>query len=617
MAQLKSGLIVPSYLAGAGRQTAVPQLHVPVAATPDGSLLVVGQPPSDLDAFFVAPDPEALGQTTPSLEAICETLRLVPVEPAMFGLAGIAAAAWHAGTDQEKHLKLAEEIFVGRPVLDLLRAFVKEDPHHIVFNEQHLTILMRLLLIHGADGDAKVDMTKAQVDALMTAMLAVGGLTARHGDPQDSGNEPMGWVPWMVRGGLYFDRSNLGSDQGRARALFTELFAEADPEDPNWCDLGGWMEQDLAPFAQQFAYGHAMGAFARALTADIPTTERFIGIVPDGLLAGQMDPKQVERLIDASSATRDEMVTAFAQDDDADHLLWDRTPFERRPFLRLGDGRLLLLSPRFLHSWMGEGIYYRLLDAAMRRPDPDRPDRKATLRFTQLHGELMERYVERAAERAHGDQLRAGVVHISREQIYVGEQGTEQKSPDLVLSYATDLVAIEVTGGRPSRRTRILSDPALIEKELDDRLIGKLAELDKALVDVLNGRAEIPGVRLDLVERVWPVLVVPATIVQGDMLWDYVEEHSPGLFTHHPALQPPTLFSIDDFEMALTAVDQGAGLPAILGKRLASTYARMPPSHFFARHFKSDKRTVYLHGHLRLVGTEAAAALKMSPPPDG
>ena len=46
---------------------------------------------------------------------VCETLKVVPVEPAMFGLAGIAAATWHAGTDQAKHLKLAEEIFVGRP----------------------------------------------------------------------------------------------------------------------------------------------------------------------------------------------------------------------------------------------------------------------------------------------------------------------------------------------------------------------------------------------------------------------------------------------------------------------------------------------------------------------
>src|SRR4051812_10903254 len=167
----------------------------------------------------------------------------------------------------------------------------------------------------------------------------------------------------------------------------------------------------------------------------------------------------------------------------------------------------------------------------------------------------MERYLRRLAERSHADQLRAGVVHISPEQRYLGKRGTEQKSPDLMLSYATDVVAIEVTGGRPSRRTRVLSDPSLIEKELDDRVIGKLQELDRALRDVVDGAAPIPDLRLDLVERIWPVVIGPASIVQTDHVWEHIQRKSPGLFTHHPALRPPTLFSIEDFERAMAAVE--------------------------------------------------------------
>jgi hypothetical protein len=610
MIQGESGLLVPSTLAKEPNDVKSPFVALP-EGEPDRSLLVVEDPPSDLDAVFVAPDPEALGESNPSLEAICETLRAVPVETAMFGLAAIAAACWHAGRDQAKHLKLAEEIFIGRPVLDRLRKFVAEDRHHIVFNEQHLTILMRLLLIHGAEGDARVDMTADQVAALLVAMLAVGGLTARHGDPEESGAQPMGWVPWLVRSGLYFDRSNLGSDQGRARALFIDLAEEADRTAHNWIDVAGWAADDLAAIAEQFGYGYAMGAFSKALFEDVPTTERFIGIVPDGLLAGNMAPDRVEKLIDASSATREEFVARFAQDDDIDHLLWDRSPFEQRPFFRVNDGRLVLLSPRFLHSWMGEGVYYRLLDAAMRRSDPERPMRPATLRFTRFHGELIERYMHRAAERSHADQLRAGVVHISGEQTYVGKHGSEQKSPDLVLNYTSDVVAIEITGGRPSRRTRVLSDPSLIEKELDDRVINKLVELDKALVDVLDGTVEIPGLRLDLVKQLWPVLIVPSTIIQSDVLWNYVDEKAPKLFTHHRALQRPTLFSIGDFERALAAVETGSGLPAILGARLASAYRRLPPSHFFRRHFKASRRPGYLDEQLRLVGDEARTALSL------
>ncbi len=565
-----------------------------------------------MDVMFAAPDLEALGGDNPDLDELCALLRTVPVEPAMFGLAGIAAATWHAGQDQSQHLALAEEVFAGRPVLDRLKAFLNEEPQRVVFNEQHLTILTRLLLIHGAEGDARNDLTNSQVDALLTALLGVGGLTERHADTGGP-SEPLGWVPWLVRSGLYFDRSNLGSDQGRMRALFTDLATAADPNGANWCDVGTWLTEDLASFHEQLGYGYAMGAFTKALSEDVPTTDRFIGIVPDGLLEGNMEPGRVERLVAASSATRAEYVEAFAADD-VDHLLWDRTPFEKRPFLRLTDGRLVLLSPRFLHSWMGEGFYYRLLDAASNRPDPARPSKSAALRFTRFHGELMERYVERLARDSHRDQVSAGVAHIATEHVYTGKDGSESKSPDLLMSYATDLVAIEVTGGRPARRTRVLSDPGLIAKELDDRVIGKLAELDRALSDVLDGLVDIPELRLDLVERIWPVLIVPATIIQSDFLWDYIRARSPELFADKATVQAPTLFSIEDFEHALAAVETGAGLPAILGTRLGSAYSRMPPSHFFARHFKADRRPAYLDEHMRRAGEEAATALNLSRP---
>jgi hypothetical protein len=612
LVERESGLLVPSAYA-TPRSVGSPFLTLPATALPERRLFIAAEPPSDLDAVFVAPDPEALGQNAPSLDAVRELLAGVRVEPAVFGLSAIATAAWHAGTDQAKHLALAEELLVGRPVLDLLRRFLAEDRHHVIFNEQHLSILTRLLLTHGAEGDPRADLTADEIDAMLIALFAVGGLTSRYADPEDTGAVPMGWVPWLVRSGLYFDRSNLGSDQGRARALFVDLASEADRNGHNWLDLAAWAAEDVAPIPEQLAFGYAMGSFSKALDADVAATDRFIGVVPDGLLAGNMPAAQVDKLLSAISASRSQFQKLFAADDDIDHLLWDRTAFERFPFLRLSDDRLVLLNPRFLKIWMGEGIYHRLLTSATTRPDPARPTRRATLRFTRYHGELMERYVQRVAERSHADQTRAGVVRISGEQHYVGRHGSEQKSPDLILSYATDVVAIEVTGGRPARRTRVLSDPSLIEKELDNRVIGKLAELDKALVDVLDGTAPIPGLELELVQRVWPILIVPSTIVQSDVLWAHIDSKAPGLFAGHPALQTPTLFSIEDFESALAAVETGAGLPMILAARANSPYRRMPPSHFFAQHYRTTRRPAYLDEQLRLAGDEAARALGFGP----
>jgi hypothetical protein len=288
-------------------------------------------------------------------------------------------------------------VFAGRPVLDRLRSFVREDPHHLIFNEQHLAVLTRLLLVHGAGGEAGTDLTDDEIDALLIALLAVGGLVARYSDPE-APEDPMGWVPWLVRSGLYFDRSNLGNEQGRARALFGHVAAEADPNGVNYCDVAVWSREDLASPAEQTGFGYAVAAFTKALDEDAPTSERFIAVVPDGLLQGSLPSDVVRRLVDRISASREEFVRLFAREGDTvDHILWDRVPFEQHPFLRLGDGRLVLLSPRFLHSWMGEGQYYRLLDSASRRPDPARPTKRATLRFTRFHGELIERYLQYAA----------------------------------------------------------------------------------------------------------------------------------------------------------------------------------------------------------------------------
>jgi hypothetical protein len=145
-------------------------------------------------------------------------------------------------------------------------------------------------------------------------------------------------------------------------------------------------------------------------------------------------------------------------------------------------------------------------------------------------------------------------------------------------------------------------------QEAIDRVVAKLRELDAAITDILVGRVEIEGVDLEVLRRVWPVLVVPSTILQSEMLWENIEAAAPGMFGH-PLLQAPTLFSIEDYEHALGIVELGRGLPWLLGSRLDSVYKRMPPSHFFdAQHLDPD-RPRYLDRQMRKAGEEAAGQL--------
>lgn len=229
-------------------------------------------------------------------------------------------------------------------------------------------------------------------------------------------------------------------------------------------------------------------------------------------------------------------------------------------------------------------------------------------RFTAFHGELMERYVLHVTEDSQPPPAALGPRHRRRRApLHRGGRQRVAQSGRLTIAYGPELVAIEVSGGRPARRARILSDPAVMQEAID-RVVAKLGELDRAIGDILAGRVEIDDVDLEMLERIWPVVVVPETILQSEMLWHNIEAQAPRLFTQ-PLMKPPTLFSIEDYEHTLGIVELGQGLPSLLGGRLDSIYRTMPPSHFFAaQHFNPD-RPRYLDQQMRKAGDGAARRL--------
>lgn len=577
---------------------------------PEGSLVVVGRPPSDLDPIFVAPEAEALGIPPVSIATVEELLGRLPFEPAMMALAVIGASAWFAGNDRSKHLRLAEDVFgTDRPIFDKLKEFVAEGLNHLIFNEQHITVLMRLLITGSASAeDGMRELTNEEVELLLMALVGVATPIAEAGNEVADPAQPTDWVPFLVRSGLYFDKTDLGSDQGRAHALFVDLFSAADSEGHRWCDLSGWMAEDLASMQEQLGFAYAMGVWSKGLDEDASLVERKVAIIRDGLLAGQLPEATTEKLVAAIGADRGELAERFHQSGESlDHVIWDRVPFEQRPFLRLTDGRMILMSPRFLHAWMGEGFYYRLLDSAAARQLPGSSRRTMSRRFTEFHGEMVESYVLALTADSHREQRRVGLATVSGEQRYTGADGSESLSPDTVISYGAELVAIEVTGGRPARRARVISDPTEM-LEVIRRVVGKMEELDAAINDILASRVEVNDLDLTLLERVWPVVIVPSTILQSEMLWSHIEAEAPELFGD-PRVQAPTLFSIEDYEHALGLVETGHGLPALLGARLNSVFKSMPPSHFFNQPNLQADRPRYLDRHMREGGEEATARL--------
>lgn len=124
---------------------------------------------------------------------------------------------------------------------------------------------------------------------------------------------------------------------------------------------------------------------------------------------------------------------------DGDELIWERTPFEQRPLLRLSDGALLVTSPQAIWSWMGEGLYFRLLDIARDRGEPTK--------LTQFYGELIERYIVELVASAHASTDIPGAGRVFGEQVS-GTRKNPVKTPDVAVDLGQDLVLMEVVSGR-------------------------------------------------------------------------------------------------------------------------------------------------------------------------
>jgi hypothetical protein len=208
---------------------------------------------------------------------------------------------------------------------------------------------------------------------------------------------------------------------------------------------------------------------------------------------------------------RDELRAGLARDGTTiHHLIWDYAVFERRQFVRTCDDRLVLLGPRFLFWWTGEGLHRR-----SRTPPPTartRPGRTSSRRCASRAStrQRVERYVVDVARRSHTTQERAGIVLTSGDVPYTGRDGTESRHPDLVLDFGTDLIASRSCaaacppGAHPIRAVRHARGPRRQGHQESQGARGRDAD-------------PLAGLDPDLLERVWPVVVAPSTILQTDV----------------------------------------------------------------------------------------------------
>lgn len=554
---------------------------------------------------------ELLGFQSPSLEEILELIGGLPFEASMDYLSVLSVGLYHARRETHLHVRLASEVFGTGLMMDRVRDFIARGPDRLVFDERYVTVLQRLLVEHAGNDPAK-HLTQRQHATLLTCLFALGDALVEWEPPEpDQGDDydVSLWTIYAIQRGAYYNSPDMLEGIVRASTMLIEIAAEEDlREHPDYCPLEAWSSEDTngASLADQLACGLALIGGLKILDPTLRLAERPVYLEPGYMTVGSFVDREAQ-IFRTVSASREEFRTLYAQTGRTpEHIAWDHASFEQRPLLRRTDGSHILISASAIESWMGRGLYFRMLDAAKsRRASEDSPTRLGH-KFTAFTGVLAERYVLRMVSRSHEVAPTEPPVEVSGDQIYsIGKR--ELRTPDVAVAQPPDLVLMEVYSGRIPREARVGATVESMEGALDKMILSKLSELQDRTADILAGHVTLPGVGDFDAHRIWPMLVLAGDqVFQLPMLWRWVQERFPEGAFGDTRVQPPTICNLDDLEPLLVLVERGESLQKLLAAFHQSPYAQFPPRNWIAatHHLTLSERPTYIQEHYKSITTD-------------
>jgi hypothetical protein len=527
--------------------------------------LIFTRTPSALEQTRVFVDEASLGLPVSTPERLREMAEALSFERCMVALAQLSAHVAYIQSDTKAQLKLAPGVFVDPNLITAIERLAKAESDELeIFPEQHTTIFQRLLTLYGHK--APLGEVAEDEDWLFGATyIGVSSLTIPP-DILSRVSTRAGWLTYLIQNGTYNRTDEILSTMVRPQMLLREISAEEDLlSNPDYCDLNTWHKETFGfDLDEQFALGFGIIAGSKMLEESLEVGDRSVldrGFLHDLIERLDGNVEQGEELL---SAPREWYREQFVPTEDGtSRAAWDRIPFEKRPLLRLQSGQLLLISPRALECWLGDGFYHRSLAAAH--------ERNQAPRFQRFYGALVEGYARRLLEHVDSTTSPLELGRVFGEQRY--GLGGGSKSPDIAVDCGTDLVLFEVTSGRFTLQTLLEGSPEQALKDLGRLLFDKAKQLDQRITDFLAGRWQLPGVNPEHVRKIWPV-VVTVEVLQGKPLWDELRDRLDGVFSQ-PKTQRLTVFDLTDIERLAALVEHGHGLAELISQKAQSPYAEL------------------------------------------
>jgi hypothetical protein len=505
----------------------------------------------------------ALGLEPSAFEELEARVSGLPRESCLVILSEVLARLWRIGHDPRRHLDLAQAFFGPTPALERLIRFVVAGPSRVVFSEQGLVALQRLLLLHGQDGPVR-ELTDDELISLRWAVLAVADLIGPGEDELPSAT-PRDWLAYLTQNMAFNARDNIGNALARTWAIYVELADELGPTDvPTYAPINDWMTDRFGLDARRQL---AIGFLLYAHTAIDDQEQASKGVVNPALIEDAAN--RMELTAAEANAACDLLVAPAAwyreqfQTSTSAAFSWGLVPMAQRPFLRLSNDALLLLSPRALHSWLTSGVHYRLLDAAKAKAG-----KKGVSTFTAYAGHLVERYVLDLVRSAHPEPRLPAAGKVYGERKY----GNGAATSDVIVSYPTEMVLLEVSSPRLSTKTLVGGDQNAVRDELWRIVGGRIGQL-RRVIEALKPaertqkpKAEIEGLDGTKTARFRPVVVTVAQLGLHPPLDDFLTEVQPQTL-QRPDIEPLEILDLEDLEALIGMVEGGITLAELLRRK--------------------------------------------------
>lgn len=479
------------------------------------------------------------------------------------GLATLIAKVGAAPTDLGYQLELSALVFGPHSFIHKQMTDAVRNSHtRMPFADQTLIALLRLMLF--ASPEDRIAAAPSRSENSHMALAIVGSTNL--GEPANRDIQPTKeeLLSILVQTSEHSASIEVVSELSRQLAL---LELARSPEARNfdgYRPLDEWSVEDYGLTPEELLrLGLVFATRLRAFDDASEAGENIRILAPDvdALIKSAGLSDKADAALRAISADRFQLRNEFWKRDPSwENLRWELRPWKTRPLLRLADGSLLLTAPRFLHSWLTDGFYHRLLTSASRRGKRESHD------ITAFYGRLLEVLFQRNAKTWFGE---SGGYRVYPARRFSRGEGDE---PDISIEHDLDLIVVEITHSGLSGTGVAEGGDALL-KDIHRAVRSKINQLGRAITRIQRGDAHYPVLHgRDM--RIWPILVTKGLPMQTPLLWDFLKEELDEAYSRE-SVQPLTLLSPNEFEALGAWVESGRSLVNILERKTSVQFREM------------------------------------------